>query len=84
MEKVKFLFGVDAPGLKGMEQEDLDLLILIATKDYIDFLKSSGELTDADVDLMKNNPEIVSELDGFREYLSGYLKKAMKQYKQEV
>ena len=47
-------------------------------KDYIEYLKKSGELTSADVQLMQDHPNIVSGLDGFREFLDKYIKREMK------
>jgi len=70
MEKVKFA--------SGMDQDQLQIVVLTAMSDYIDFLNKSGELTPADVQLMKDHPGIVSELDGFREFLDKYIKREMK------
>jgi hypothetical protein len=70
MQKAKFL--------AGMDPDDLEILTLTAMNDYIDVLKSTGELTGDDVKLMKDHPEIVSSLDGFREFLDKSLKKAQK------
>lgn len=61
-----------------MDPDDLQILTLTAMSDYVDMLKKSGELTAADVQLMKDHPNIVSELDGFREFLDKYIKNAMK------
>jgi len=61
-----------------MEPEDLDILALSAMNDYIKMLNKSGELTSADVQLMKDHPDIVRELDGFREFLHNYIRKARK------
>ena len=47
-------------------------------KDYINTLKKTGELSAADVKLMQDHPAIVSELDGFREYLAKVIRKARK------
>jgi len=41
-------------------------------------LNKTGELTAADVQLMKDHPDIVRELDGFREYLHNTIRRAMK------
>ena len=70
LQKAKFV--------ASMEAEDLQIITLTAMNDYIDFLNKSGELTPADVQLMKDHPAIVSELDGFREFLDKALKKGMK------
>lgn len=61
-----------------MDPDQLQIVILTAMSDYIDFLNKSGELTPADVQLMKDHPNIVSELDGFREFLDKYMKRQMK------
>jgi hypothetical protein len=59
--------------------EEMEEIVLTAVKDYIDFLKGSGELEPAEVKLLKDNPGIVSSLDGFREFLHSYIKRARKQ-----
>jgi hypothetical protein len=61
-----------------MEPEDLKIVTLTAMNDYVDFLNKSGELTPADVQLMKDHPAIIQGLDGFREFLEKALKRAMK------
>ena len=71
MKKVKFL-------QTQMEDDDRDLLVLSAVKDYIEMLESSGELTPEDVTLLVNNPSIISSLDGFREFFHKYVKRAMR------
>ena len=70
MAKVRFASSMDA--------DELQILSLHAMKDYVDFLKGSGELTAADVQLMLDHPAIVSELDGFREFFDKYMKRTMK------
>jgi len=70
MSKVKFA--------SKMDQDELQIVVLTAMSDYIDFLNNSGELTSADVQLMKDHPNIVSELDGFREFLDKYIKREMR------
>jgi hypothetical protein len=61
-----------------MDPDNLQVVVLTAMSDYIDFLNKSGELTSADVQLMKDHPNIVAELDGFREFLDKYVKREMK------
>jgi hypothetical protein len=61
-----------------MDQDDLQIVVLTAMSDYIDFLNSSGELTSADVQLMKDHPDVVTELDGFRDFLQKYIKREMR------
>ena len=79
----KRLAGVSAQKMKSlyydMEMNDNVILITLgAIRDYIDFLKSSGELTPADVQFLTDHPSHISELDGFREFLSPYIKKYLK------
>jgi response regulator RpfG family c-di-GMP phosphodiesterase len=58
--------------------EELELLTLVAVKDYINMLKKTGELTAADIKLMQDHPSITAELDGFREYLAKVIRRARK------
>jgi hypothetical protein len=67
------------------EGDDLEIMILMAINDYIKMLSKGigvddGEepLTAADIKLMKDHPDIVRELDGFREFLHTYIKRARK------
>jgi hypothetical protein len=62
-----------------MDQDELEILSLEAMSDYIDYLNKSGELTSADVQLMKDHPTIVAELDDFRDFFDKYVKRAMRQ-----
>jgi hypothetical protein len=62
-----------------MDPNELEILVLTAMNDYIETLRKSGELTAADVQLMKDHPNIVSGLDGFREFLDKVLKKSRKE-----
>jgi hypothetical protein len=61
-----------------MDPDELDILMLTTMNDYVEFLRKSGELTAADVQLMKDHPSIVSELDGFREFADKALRKAQR------
>ena len=61
-----------------MDPDHLQVVVLTAMSDYIDFLNKSGEITSADVQLMKDHPNVVAELDGFREFLDKYIKREMK------
>jgi hypothetical protein len=70
LEKAKFVMTMDS--------DEAEILTLTAMNDYIDFLRKSGELTSADVQLMKDHPNIVAGLDGFREFLDKSLSKARK------
>lgn len=58
--------------------EELEVMVLKAVNDYIKLLKSSGELSPAEVMELNKNPEHVTELDGFREFLDKYVKSAMR------
>jgi len=58
--------------------EELETLVLKSMSDYIDMLNSTGELSAADIKLLKDHPDIVRELDGFREFLDDFLSKAIK------
>jgi hypothetical protein len=57
---------------------DQEIMVLRALVDYIEYLESSGELEAEEVTMLKANPAIVRELDGFREFLSSYVKDEMK------
>lgn len=70
MEKAQFA--------ANMDPDELAITTLLAMKDYINFLKKSGELTSADVQLMHDHPSMVAELDGFRDFLHKYIKREMK------
>ena len=61
-----------------MDPDDLQIVTLTAMNDYVEFLGSSGDLTPADVQLLKDHPGIVTELDGFRDYLRKYVNKEMR------
>lgn len=71
--------------------DDLDIIVLGAINDYIKKLSKAGVvqsdklsdpdddvITSADIQLMKDHPDIVEEMPGFREFLHGVIKKAMK------
>lgn len=61
-----------------LPEDDREILVLTAMNDYIGMLNKTGELTAADVQLMKDHPDIVRELDGFREYLHNTIRRNMK------
>lgn len=61
-----------------MDPDELQILVLTAMNDYIEYLRKSGEVTGADVELMKAHPQITAELEGFREFLSKALKRVNK------
>ena len=61
-----------------MDPDELEILTLTAMSDYINMLSKTGELSSADVQLMKDHPDIIRELDGFREFLDKALRRARK------
>jgi hypothetical protein len=71
MQKAKFV--------GSMDQDDLEILVLQSMSEYIDILKNTGEISNEEVSLLKNNPGIVRELDGFREFLNNAVKSARKE-----
>jgi hypothetical protein len=73
LAKAKFIMTMDL-----FNPEELEIIVLQTMSDYIDFLKSSGELDAEEVKMLKNNPGVVKELDGFREFLDKSLRKAKK------
>jgi hypothetical protein len=62
-----------------IDPDDLEILVLTTMNDYINMLAKTGELSAADVQLMKDHPDIVRELDGFREYLSKTIRRKRKE-----
>ncbi len=64
LAKAKFVMKMDL-----MDPEELEIVVLQSMKDYIDVLKNTGELDAQEVKLLNDNPGIVRELDGFREFL---------------
>jgi len=67
------------------DPDKLEILVLQAMGDYIDVLDSSGELSSDEVSLLKNNPAIVRELDGFRDFLDKEIRRHRKEVeKQDV
>jgi hypothetical protein len=71
LEKAQFL-------AQGMDDDDREILILNSMNDYIKYLAKSDELSAADVQLMKDHPDIVRELDGFREFLHNAIRRQRK------
>ncbi len=57
-----------------LDPDERETLTLIAMDDYIKYLKSSGELTEEDVMLLRAHPNMVVELDGFREHMAKFIK----------
>ena len=87
LTKAKFVASLSDTSAEGEagEGDDLEIITLMAMNDYIKHLArgvggpEEGEdaLTPADIKLMKDHPDIVRELDGFREFLHKYIRKAM-------
>jgi len=73
LSKAKFVMKMDL-----MDPEELEIVVLQSMKDYIDVLKNTGELDVSEVKLLNDNPGIVRELDGFREFLDKALRKVRK------
>ena len=63
-----------------LEDSERDEMILHAVKDYIENLEGAVDDNDPDapsaedIQLMYDNPSMVAELDGFREFLHKYVK----------
>jgi hypothetical protein len=72
LEKAKWL-------AQDIAEDDLEIMVLTTMNDYVNMLAKSGELSAADVQLMKDHPDIVRELDGFREFLATAIKRMRKQ-----
>ncbi len=62
--------------LVNMDEDELEIFTLQAMKDYIDALNATGEIAPAEVQLMQDHPDIVRQLDGFREFLDKQLRRA--------
>jgi len=75
LEKAKFT--------GAMDPDELEILTLSSMNDYIKMLASSGDLDAEEVQVLKNNPGIVRELDGFRDFLDKSIRKARKGSKLE-
>ena len=65
------------------DPDRLEILVLQAMGDYISVLDSSGELSSEEVSLLKNNPAIVRELDGFRDFLDKEIRKHRKEVEKQ-
>jgi len=67
-----------AADMQDKNPEDMEIIVLTSMNDYIKVLSKTGELSSADIQLMKDHPDIVRELDGFREFLDRAVRKARK------
>ena len=61
-----------------MPEYEREIMVLTALNNYIDMLNKTGELAPADVQFMKDHPDHVRELDGFREFFHNTIRRAMK------
>ncbi len=61
-----------------MDQDDLNIIVLSAMNDYINKLGDAAGLSQSDIALMKEHPNIVVELDSFRVFLDRALRKVRK------
>lgn len=69
--------------LMSIPEEARDFLVLVALDDYIEYLKSSGEVTDEDETLLRAHPEMIQELPGFREHMQLFIRRGMREYGEE-
>jgi hypothetical protein len=76
MEKFKFLYV-----MRDENPAVFDKFMLMGTAEYIDHLASSGALSDEEVRLLQDNPDLVQELPGFRDFLHKYVKRGMRAQK---
>lgn len=88
LRKSQFIAGKETEfdGIKvpGIDEDDLEIMVLTAMNEYIDMLNSSDELSAADVRLMKDHPDIVRELDGFREFLDKHIHREIRSRKKSA
>lgn len=70
LRKMKFLMS--------LPEEDRDFLILSAMDDFITMMAKKGNFTPEDIELLRSNPTIVQELDGFREHLHKFVLRGMR------
>lgn len=61
-----------------MDHEDVLDYMFDKVNDYVKYLDRSGELTPEEVSTLKRHPDIVIDLDGFREFLHKYIRKDVK------
>jgi hypothetical protein len=78
LSKAKFVMKMDL-----LEPEELEIAVLQSMSDYIDVLKNTKELSNEEIAMLKDNPGIVRELDGFREFLDKSLRKIRKDQESE-
>ena len=61
-----------------MDENDLEIIVLTTINDYINKLGAAAGLSQSDIALMKEHPNIVVELDSFRVFLDRALRKVRK------
>jgi hypothetical protein len=61
----------------GHTLDDMEITIMLAYKDYVELLSSDGDLSQEEISLLEDHPEMVLELQGFREYLHQYIRRSM-------
>lgn len=64
--------------LMTLPEDDRDFLILSAMDDYINTMEKSGNITPEDVQLLRSNPQIVQDLEGFRDHLHKFILRGMR------
>jgi hypothetical protein len=65
--------------LADLAQGEYDSLVDRAMDSYINYLETSGALSDEEVVDLKDNPDLVRELDGFREHMRKHVTRLAKQ-----
>lgn len=73
LEKFSFLWK-----MQDQDPAKFDEFVLSLVAGYIKQLASTGELDAEDIAMLKAHPDMVSELDGFREYAHKYVKRGMR------
>lgn len=73
LEKYRFMWE-----LYEDDPDAFERFLLMATREYIEYLTSSGELTPEEVDVLNKNPELVADLDGFREFMHVFVKRGIR------
>jgi hypothetical protein len=65
--------------LMSLDPEEVDEIVDEGVDDYVKELESSGELTPEEVADLKANTDALMTLDGFKEFLHGYIRSAAKE-----
>ncbi len=79
MDKMK---GKYRPGSTGESPEVNPEMskLFTAVDDYVEFLRSSGELSDEEVKILKDNPDMIWDLEGFDQFSQEKYGKPVKKY----